>query len=87
MHREDGKETAQGQVSHRQGSTDEDKRKIVNREDQKQKAQGRVSQGQGSTTGHRKIDMDREKTKGKIENKKHKDEYLRAKIPLPETER
>ena len=42
-HREDRKETAQGQVSQDQGSTTEDNRNIVNREDRKQTAQGQVS--------------------------------------------
>ena len=48
-HREDRKETAQGQVSQGQGSTTEDNRNNVNREDQKQTAQGQVSHRQGST--------------------------------------
>ena len=40
LHREDRRETTQGQVSHRQGSTTEDKRKIASREDGKETAQG-----------------------------------------------
>ena len=38
------KKTAQGQVSHRQGSTTEDNRKIANREYRKETAQAQVSQ-------------------------------------------
>ena len=41
-HREDRKETTEGQVSQSQGSTTEDNRKIANKEDRKQTAQGQV---------------------------------------------
>ena len=55
--REDGKETAQGQVFYRQGSTTEDKRKIAKREDGEETAQCQVYHRQGSSTGQRKIDI------------------------------
>ena len=50
-HREDQKETEQGQVSQGQGSTTEDNRMVLQREDRKETAQAQVSQKQGSTTG------------------------------------
>ena len=56
-HREDGKETAQGQVSHSQSSSTENNRKIASREDRKEIGQGQLSERQSSTTGDRKIDM------------------------------
>ena len=59
-HREDGEETAQGQVSQGQGSTTEYNRKIANREDGKEAVQGRVYQGQGSSTEKNRMVLDRE---------------------------
>ena len=47
---EDRKEAAQGQVSHRQSSTSEDNRKVLEREDGKETAQGQVSYRQCSST-------------------------------------
>ena len=46
----DWKETPQGQVFHRQGSTTEDNRKVSQREDRKETPQGQVFHRQGSTT-------------------------------------
>ena len=57
------KKTAQGRVSHREGSTTEDNRKIANREDQKETVQGKVSHRQGSTTEDNRMVSQREDQK------------------------
>ena len=50
------KKTAQGQVSHMQGYTTENKRIVLHREDRKETTQGQLSQSQGYTTeDNRKI--------------------------------
>ena len=57
------KRTGQCQVSHKQGSTTEDNRKIANREDGKETGQGRVSQREGSTSKDNKSIANREDQK------------------------
>ena len=65
--REDHKQTAQGQVSHRQASKTEDNRMVSDREDRKETAQGRVYQGQGSTAQDNRKIANREDRKQKAQ--------------------
>ena len=83
LDREDRKKTAQGRVSHRQGSTTKDNRKIAKREHRKETAQGKVSQGQGSYKRKQQNGI----AERRSEKKQHKLKYLKSKVPQPERER